>query len=134
MARNAAACTDESLRQQLQEAVAKMHTAVNIDDPQAWLEADITLHNILFKMVNNQRAERIIANLNDQWHRLRIGFAAMEGRIMRSTAEHVMFVEAILAGDGDKAEADMRDHLNQVRNELVRLLVNMVLPFVDEGV
>jgi len=32
-----------------------------------------------------QRAEKIIDNLNAQWHRLRIGFAAMKGRIRRST-------------------------------------------------
>lgn len=133
-AAKAALCPDHALREQLQAAVEHMKMAVDADDPKAWLEADFALHKVLFQMANNERATRIVANLNDQWHRLRIGFAAMEGRIQRSTLEHELFVQAIIDGDSGRAEQAMRDHLNQVRAELVRLLVNMVLPFVDEGV
>jgi DNA-binding GntR family transcriptional regulator len=85
-------------------------------------------------MVNNDRAYRIVTNLNDQWHRVRIGFVAMQGRMTRSTDEHKGIVDAILAGDGEVAEQRMRHHLNAVREELVRLLVNLVLPFVENGV
>lgn len=134
IAAKAAACTDDSLRTQLRATVDQMMAAVQADDPRAWLEADYALHDVLFKMVDNERAEKIIDNLNAQWHRLRIGFAAMEGRIRRSTDEHKTFVQAILDGDAARAEKAMRDHLNQVREELVRLLVNILLPFVDEGV
>ncbi len=134
VAAKAAACTDEVLRQQLMATVEQMKAAVAVDDSKAWLEADFALHGVLFEMVRNRRAERIVANLNDQWHRLRIGFAAMEGRIRRSTDEHETFVLAILDHDPDRAAEAMRNHLNQVRTELVRLLVNMILPFVEEGV
>ncbi|NWF71219.1 MAG: GntR family transcriptional regulator [Chloroflexi bacterium] len=134
IARQAAACQVEALREQLRVAVHDMHGAVAAHSPHDWLNADYKLHDTLFRMVGNKRAERIVLNLNDQWHRLRIGFAALEGRIERSAQEHQLFVDAILAGDAERAEKAMRDHLNQVRAELVRLLVNMVLPFVDEGV
>jgi len=134
IAAKAAACTDEALRQELKAAVEAMRAAVAADDPRAWLDADFALHDVLFRMVNNERAERVISNLNDQWHRLRIGFAAMEGRIARSTREHETFVQAILENKASVAERAMCDHLNQVRDELVRLLVNMVLPYVDAGV
>lgn len=134
IAAQAAACKDAALHEALRASIRQMREAVAADDPKAWLAADFALHEVLFRMVNNDRAERIVSNLNDQWHRLRIGFAAMEGRIARSTQEHSLFVEAILDGDADRAERAMRDHLNQVRAELVRLLVNMVLPFADEGV
>jgi DNA-binding GntR family transcriptional regulator len=43
-------------------------------------------------------------------------------------------VEGILAGDDKEAERLMHIHLNNMRQELVRLLVNLVLPFVEEGV
>jgi len=134
LAAKAAESTDESLRQQLQDAVNQMQTAVDADDPKLWLDADFKLHAVMFQMAQNERAERIISNLNDQWHRLRIGFAAMEGRISRSTQEHETFVQAILDGNSEYAEQAMREHLNQVRAELERLLVNMVLPFVEQGV
>jgi DNA-binding GntR family transcriptional regulator len=85
-------------------------------------------------MAGNERARRIITNLNDQWHRVRIGFVALQGRTRHSADEHRLFVESILAGDGEQAEQRMRTHLNQVRDELVHLLVTVVLPFVEEGI
>lgn len=134
IARQAAGCKDEALRAELTDAIRDMRAAVRANNSHDWLQADYKLHATLFRMVNNERAERIIMNLNDQWHRLRIGFAAIQGRIERSTEEHVAFVNAILDYDGDLAELAMRDHMNRVREELERLLVHMILPFAEEGV
>jgi DNA-binding GntR family transcriptional regulator len=134
VARQAAGCRDESLRLALREALESMHKASQADDPEAWLQADNRLHDVLFQMAGNVRARRIIANLNDQWHRLRVGFVALRGRTGRSADEHRLFVESILAGNGEEAELRMRTHLNEVRDELVHLLVTVVLPFVEEGV
>ncbi len=134
IARRAAACTDPALRAQLQRALEDMERACAADDPNAWLRADIAIHEVLFKMAHNERARRVIVNLNDHWHRVRIGFVAMRGRMVDSTREHAAFIDAILAGDGERAEELMRAHLNQVRGELVRLLANLVMPFVENGV
>ncbi len=134
VARQCANCTDEALRETLREALGDMRAAVQAASPREWLQADHKLHAVLFRMVKNERAERIILNLNDQWHRLRIGFAAMQGRIERSTEEHSIFVEAILDHNPELAETAMKEHLNQVRQELERLLVHMILPFAEEGV
>jgi DNA-binding GntR family transcriptional regulator len=132
--RKAAACNDESLKNKLRECLGKMRDAAETGDTHAWFQADVNLHKVLFAMANNDRAVRIVTNLNDQWHRVRIGFTALMGRTRRSVAEHEEFVGAVLAGDGDQAERFVRQHLNQVREELVRLLVNVVFPFVEEGV
>jgi DNA-binding GntR family transcriptional regulator len=134
IARQAAGCLDEELRNALREAMDRMHHAADADDPDAWQEADFQLHRIISAMGANERATRIIQNLNEQWHRVRIGFLAMQGRIERSNPEHEAIVENILSGDGQEAERLMHIHLNNVREELVRLLVNLVLPFVQEGV
>ena len=133
-ARRAAGCQDEELRSALRAAMDRMRQAAEADDPDAWLEADAQLHDVIFAMGANERASNIIGSLNDQWHRVRIGFVAMQGRIERSNPEHEVIVDRILAGDGEEAERHMRLHLNNVRQELVRLLVNLVLPFVEEGV
>lgn len=132
--RRAAGCQDEELRSALREAMDRMHHAADDDDPDAWQEADFQLHRIISAMGANERAARIIQNLNEQWHRVRIGFLAMQGRIERSNPEHEAIIESILAGDGQEAERLMHVHLNNVREELVRLLVNLVLPFVQEGI
>ena len=134
IARRAAECQDEELQGALRESIVRMNAAAEADDPDAWQEADSQLHEVIFTMGANERAASVIRNLNDQWHRVRIGFVAMQGRIERSNPEHEAIVESILAGDGEQAEQLMRAHLNNVRQELVRLLVNLVLPFVEEGV
>jgi DNA-binding GntR family transcriptional regulator len=86
----------------------QMRNAREIEDLDQWLLADIAVHDAIFSMVTNERAHRIVTNLNNQWHRVRIGFMAMQGRIVRSTDEHEGIVDAILAGDGDTAEQRMR--------------------------
>jgi DNA-binding GntR family transcriptional regulator len=134
IARRAAECQDEELRSALREAMEHMRCAGEAGDAEAWQEADFQLHHVLSVMGGNERASSIIQSLNDQWHRVRIGFVAMQGRIERSNPEHTAIVESILAGDGDSAERLMRIHLDNVRQELEGLLVNLVLPFVEEGV
>jgi DNA-binding GntR family transcriptional regulator len=134
IARKASMCEDEVLRDSLRDALSRMVEAGAADDSDAWLAADFDLHDVLFDMAGNDRAHRIVDNLNDQWHRVRIGFVAMQARMPDSTTEHQEFVESILSGSSAHAEQQMRDHLNGVRHELERLLVNIVLPFVENGI
>lgn len=134
IARRASVCQDEGLRQALQEAMERMRDAAQKGDGDAWYAADAELHRVIFAMGGNERATRYIQHLNDQWHRVRIGFLAIQGRIARSNPEHEAFVESILAQNGEEAERQIQQHLNYVREELVRLLVNMVLPFVQDGI
>jgi DNA-binding GntR family transcriptional regulator len=134
VARKAAECQDDGLRSDLREALNDMQAAVEKDNTSDWLKADFHLHDILFQMAGNERARSNITTLNDQWHRVRIGFVALQGRAKRSTEEHRSFISGVLNGDGAEAEKLMQAHLNNVREELVHLLVTMVLPFVEEGV
>ena len=53
-----------------------MNAASDAKDAHGWLKADIELHHVLFEMAGNDRARRLVLNLNDQWHRVRIGFVA----------------------------------------------------------
>jgi len=134
IAREAAECDDEEKRAVLVAALERMKQAAAVKDHEVWMQADIELHEALFAMCLNQRAVRIIKDLNEKWWRVRIGFLTLQSRVELSNPEHQAIVEAVLAGDGDEAERSMRIHLNNVREELVLLLVNLVLPFVEEGV
>ena len=114
--------------------MALMQRAAQADDVEAWMEADVQLHQVIFGMGSNERAANVIQQVNDQWHRVRVGFLAMKGRIARSNLEHRAIVDSILAGDQEEAERRMRVHLHNVRDELVRLLIHLVLPFAEEGI
>ena len=134
IARKASECEDGALREDLSRALQRMREASDDGDSDEWLQSDFALHDVLFAMAKNERAHRIVTNLNDQWHRVRIGYVAMQARMQQSTIEHETFVKAILDHDPESAEFLMHEHLNGVRQELVRLLVNVVLPFVENGV
>ncbi len=132
--KKASQCEDKELQRKLGGLIKKMRKAMEENNTNSWAKLDINLHHVIFVMADNDRVMNIIENLNDQWNRLRIGFSARTGRMARSIIEHEAIVYAILSGDADKSEKEMVAHLENVREELVNLLVNMVLPFVKEGV
>lgn len=132
--RRAAECRDEAKRVALREALRQMRQATTENDYRGWFEADMLVHRTILSMCANERATRIVNNINEQWQRVRIGLVALEGRMQRSVVEHETFVGAILDGNADEAERQMRVHVNNVREELVHVLTNMVLPFVESGV
>jgi len=97
---------------------------------QKWLAKDIELHEILLNMANNKRAKQIINNLNDQWHRLKLGILAIEGRVGQSFKEHELFVNAVLNGDSKGAEEAIKIHLNNLKNIIVRLMRTFHYPAI----
>jgi len=133
-ARQAARCQDEDKRTLLKKTMEKMKQAAEANDFNTWREADHELHRVIFSMAFNERAWRIVENLNDQWYRLRIGYIALEGRIQRSCTEHEPIVISILAGEEEEAERYIRLHIEKVHQDLVHMLVNIVFPFTKGGV
>lgn len=134
IARRAAECDNEAHRSKLKETIVEMRKAADNEDIESWIHLDLELHHLIFLMADNPRAMRFVENINDQWHRLRVGFSARTGRIARSIVEHEKFVNAILERDAELAEKMMVDHLKLVHDELVSLLVNIVLPYARDGI
>lgn len=130
LVRKAAQCQDNALRTELKESLLNMQTAKDAD---AWLESDIHLHNVFFIMADNERAERMIANLNDQWHRIRIGYVALRGRTSQSVKEHEAIVNNVLACNPDEAAKCMEIHLYRVRDDLVNLVSKILIPYNKNG-
>ena len=87
-----------------------------------WLAADRKLHELLFAMARNKRAEQVIGNFNSQWHQLKLGMLALEGRVEKSAIEHERIVQAICARQPAKAQQQMRSHLQNLRKELVKIM------------
>ncbi len=129
----AAKCCDKTLREDLKEALEEMKKATKSKETDEWLQADIHLHNILFLMSNNERAENYVSNLNDQWHRLRLAYTALQGRTEKSIVEHTHIVTSVLDGDAEKASIYMCDHLIRVRDDLVKLVEKIIMPFSNNG-
>ncbi len=88
----------------------------------AWLAIDEEYHAALYLMARNRRAAELIAGLNRQWHRLRMGINAMEGRVEKSIAEHIELGETILRGDGGAARDLMIRHLSNLKRTIVSIM------------
>jgi DNA-binding GntR family transcriptional regulator len=134
VSRKAAGCSDAGLRQQLSEAIDKLEEVTATDNPTSWFEADNQLHLMICQMAHNQHAFNAIKSLDEQWHRLRVGFMFIQGRKGRTISEYRGIVNYILAGDGAEAERLTQVHLKNVCDELIELLIKFVLPYVEEGV
>ncbi len=134
--RQAATYNDETLRRTLRESVDDMQRYSTAGDMEAWDIAHMHWHQTVLAMSEypEGRVPRILNNLNDQWRRVRRGLRAIEGRMARETVEHTLIAESILAQDVDEAEQRTLRHLQHVRQEIVSLLSNMVLPFATHGV
>jgi len=87
-----------------------------------WLKKDEEYHTLLFKMAGNKRAENVIRNLNHQWHRLRLGILAIEGRLEKSAKEHEKIAMAIAKRDPQAAEKAMKEHLRNLRVMILNLM------------
>jgi len=133
VARKAAMGHNEEHHQTLQNYLNRMREASMKDDVATWMEMDSSLHHLFYLMAQNDRAEKIIKSLNDQWHRLRKGFINLQGRLDIATNEHDKIVNAVINGDAEGAELAMQAHLNSVRQGLVKVLVTMILPYARDG-
>lgn len=118
---------------QLGEIVARLEAAAEAGHLEDWLEADAEFHGTLFEMAGNQRAQQIVQSLNEQWHRLRLGFVALEGRMAVSVQEHKRIAESVQQGNAEAAARAMREHLTNLRGALTSLLRNLVVPYVGEN-
>ena len=87
-----------------------------------WLAKDRQLHERIFKLADNQKAVEFIKRLNIQWHRLRVAVYALEGRIVRSAEEHDGFVQHIIDRQPEAAEKAMKEHLENLKTELVKAM------------
>lgn len=89
---------------------------------ESWFKKDKEFHDIIFEMAKNRRAKQIVENLNSQWHRLRIGIDAIEGRIEKSLEEHKAIAQGILDRNPEQAEIAMIEHLKNLYNSVAALM------------
>jgi DNA-binding GntR family transcriptional regulator len=134
MVGKAAGCEDEAMCHHLEASILALKQATVAGNSDAWWEAETALAEVIFAMADNERAAHTVYKINVKFYRVWAGFLALPGQMTRSSQEYDLLVGAVLARDTDRAELLCRQHLERVQHELEQLLVNMVLPFVEEGI
>lgn len=90
---------------QLEAHVAAMREALTGGDIVAWARANDRLHSDLVAAAGNGRLVRICANLLDQTQRVRTFTLRLREPPVRTTDAHTVMLQAIAAGDGERAAA-----------------------------
>lgn len=104
------------------EAQARAHAeecaaAAAARDVPRFLSADREFHLALMELLGNGRLVKFVATLRDQTRLYGLHNLAEEGQLDASAAEHAALLEALVAGDGDRAAEVMSQHLGHVRGD-----------------
>jgi len=89
-----------------------------MDDPEAYIEADLDFHLALAQGSDNVLIPVLIDTLVELLREHRKQAANVEGAIERSQPHHKKLLEAIKNRDPDGARAAMCAHLEQIRNDI----------------
>ena len=113
LARLAAQRLDPATRELLEASLATATSAL-ATGPQGLQEAGLGVHRAIARAAGNAILADIIDSLLDVHAREQLQIQELYGSPRRDVAVHADIVAAILAGDEEAAEAQMRDHLLDV--------------------
>jgi GntR family transcriptional regulator, transcriptional repressor for pyruvate dehydrogenase complex len=108
----AATRIDEQLLATMREAVLAMDR--NLDDPDAYVEADLDFHLALAEAVGNPLILSLLDSIVGLLREQRSRIFKVDGGPERGQFHHKKILEAIENRDAEKARAAMRAHLEQV--------------------
>jgi len=118
VARLAAERATDQERADLQSLVAAMEVAVGNDARLDYANLNRALHRTLLQIARHEVATDLVANLRNRSAHHQYRLATVTGRANESLGQHRAIVAAIVARDGDAAEAAMRAHLESVADVL----------------
>jgi DNA-binding GntR family transcriptional regulator len=104
----------------MRSILVEMREMLARNDLLAYSDCNSRLHKRILAASGHGTAQRLITNLRAQMVRFQYRTILVPGRPNESLAEHTALVDAIVAHDGDKAEAAMRTHLMHVTENLAR--------------
>jgi GntR family transcriptional regulator, gluconate operon transcriptional repressor len=100
---------------QIRVELERMNVAASGQDPVAFAEADLDFHSAFYRFAGNRRLDNV-------WQQYRPTFADMlavtnsEDRDLVSTyRDHVELLEAIIAGDAERAQGLLAEHIEGSR-------------------
>jgi GntR family transcriptional repressor for pyruvate dehydrogenase complex len=112
IAARAATRIDEGLLATMREAVQVMDQ--KLEDPEAYVEADLDFHLALAEAVGNPLILSLLDSIVDLLREQRSQIFDVEGGPERGQLHHRRILAAIAQGDPEAAREAMRAHLNQI--------------------
>ncbi len=117
-ARLAAEAATPDEKQELQRAHIACRDAAHEGDVGRYYDLNIKFHETIYALSHNSFLAEVTVGARNRVAPFRRAQFQSLGRLIRSVEEHEAVVDAILAGDAEKAAAAMRDHLGYVRTSV----------------
>ena len=105
---------------ELRGVLEQQRAALAAQDLLGASDVNAQLHAKIVELSGHATAQRLIRALNSQMVRFQFRTILIPGRPSQSLEEHSAIVEAVAAGDSEKAERAMHRHLNNVAQALQR--------------
>jgi DNA-binding GntR family transcriptional regulator len=106
--------------QELLDLIAGMAKALDDDRMGTYSDLNATLHRRLREISGHNIAADLVENLRNRAAHHAFRLAMFPGRAEESLPQHRAIVDAVVAGDADRAEQAMRAHLTSVISALQR--------------
>jgi DNA-binding GntR family transcriptional regulator len=90
----------------------------------SYLNADREFHQALVSASENGHLIRLMEALTDRIQMLRARSVTVPGRVAKSYEEHVGIIKAVVARNPDLAEVRIREHIRNVKMDLVEAMTN----------
>ncbi|MEN0137342.1 MAG: GntR family transcriptional regulator [Rhodococcus sp. (in: high G+C Gram-positive bacteria)] len=117
--RKAATADDPALPAALLQQQRLMRDAAAVGNEHQFAHHDLGLHDLILDAADNSRARAIVKTLRETTRLLGANTADKTRTLTDIDDEHTPVIDAIIAGDPDKAEAAMRQHLENTGRLLV---------------
>lgn len=102
----------------LRDIVSLMRVKHDADDYLGVSDLNAVLHGELQRVAANQTINRLLQSLKSRTVRLQFRAILIPGRAKKSMQEHEAIVDAVIAGDCEAAERQMRQHIQSVADNL----------------
>ena len=114
----------EAKRKALREIVDLQEFYFLKSDPDKISEMDSRFHETIFRFCDSRKLEYMLKDLHHMILRFRRLSIAESSRTEKAIAEHRSILEAICSGDGDEAERYTVEHINNAKENLLKVSGN----------
>jgi DNA-binding GntR family transcriptional regulator len=126
-AREAAAAITETTRAKLEDLIARQGRAAARGDARRFYALDVAFHTAIHDASGNAICHAVIQDMRAVIDRIRHLSLGTDPETVEIIADHAAILDAISSGDGARADAAMRRHIDRV----TRVTADLVRRFPD---
>jgi DNA-binding FadR family transcriptional regulator len=113
--------TEDDLAE-LRDLLDRMHAAHAVADVDAFVEADLAFHDVIFRAADNRILVASMRPLTTMLQETRSETSAVPAIREHALAEHAAVLESLQSGSRSAARKAMRSHMRQTRDDLLSLV------------